>query len=408
MISASAPSTFSQRITLRILLSLLVVWPVLISLPGSARAVDDQEPVYEKGSLILGPYLLLHPGGFLQIRWETFGESKGGIELQAPDGTSHWIPASLLPASEETIRLPGRMYAADLTELTPCNKYEYRLVPFQGKGEKQRFTAPPHPGSLCEDGLRFVVYGDSRGHHRRHAKVAEQIQRASPHLVLNVGDIVDYARQTSGWQMFFKTAAQVLRSAPILFAPGNHEKHRDPSFGAAMIARYFRGPGHHSVDFGSAHFVVLDLYFGRALDGSGKRWLENDLSEVSPDTPVFVILHNPVYSFGKHSISRLVRSLRPPFRKYRVTAVFAGHAHIYEHFHIDGTHYLTLGGGGTTFHKTRVNVVKEQEKFLVETGRFHHFLLGMISNDTIHFQVVNTDTSEVADEWQMPKGRPIP
>jgi hypothetical protein len=107
-------------------------------------------------------------------------------------------------------------------------------------------------------------------------------------------------------------------------------------------------------------------------------WLEARLSEARAGDGVdhlVVILHHPLYSVymaedgGGDSLAPLRRPYEPLFRKYDVTAVFAGHLHIYERFYVphdgrptatdkppasyphdrQGIHHLTIGPSGSGF-----------------------------------------------------------
>lgn len=69
---------------------------------------------------------------------------------------------------------------------------------------------------------------------------------------------------------------------------------------------------------------------------------------------MFAFLHHQIYSTGDFSCARVMHEyLRPVFDEFRVDAVFYGHDHHFEAFHVGrdepwgGTHYVVTGGGGS-------------------------------------------------------------
>jgi hypothetical protein len=79
------------------------------------------------------------------------------------------------------------------------------------------------------------------------------------------------------------------------------------------------------------------------------QWLEHDLGRSQNSQFRFVVMHEPPFTVNhKHPnhVSTWTPTLVPMFDKYRVTAVFAGHDHNYQHHLKDGIHYVVTGGGG--------------------------------------------------------------
>ena len=373
-----------------------------------AQKMDkDLIPRPSAGTLLIGPYLVGAGRDSVRIRWEVMGEREGAVVLA--DGTGKEVRESgtLLTADPETIHLPGRIYEVEFFELQPCTTYSYRLIPFEARGSLHTFrTAPPQGGS-CPEGVRIMVYGDSRTNHKIHASLMPSLEQTQPHLLVNVGDIVHTARRVYEWHKFFEIERRLLSSAPLAIVPGNHEGYKDKKFGSAMMDRYFRagrhgGSGHYSFDYGPIHFTMLDLYWGEALNKSGGTWLQKDLAAVRKGQYKFVILHEPVYSFGHHVPKAHLTALRAVFSEHGVHAVCAGHSHIYEHFLADGTHYLTLGGTGAPFHEPRENPVASEEPYLVKTGKFHNFLLVNVTAEGLTFEIIDSDRDMTVEKWVVP------
>lgn len=146
---------------------------------------------------------------------------------------------------------------------------------------------------------------------------------------------------------------------------------------------------YYSFDHGGVHFVVLrvnmnsfDLETCRKCRDQADyddyynvhqlHWLEADLEAARKDPAtraIFVFLHAPVFGSGdRHGNTPSWKRLAGLFTQHRVSAVFSGHAHVYERsvpIVVDGaapegvrddgrgTFYVTTGGGGATLHGFR-------------------------------------------------------
>ena len=99
---------------------------------------------------------------------------------------------------------------------------------------------------------------------------------------------------------------------------------------------------------GIVQFFALDTNPNAAWEQQ-LRWLEDNLAS-SLATWKIVFGHHAIYSSGKHGRnSDLIRRLTPLFSKYGVQLYCNGHDHHYERTKpIDGTVYLTAGGGAST------------------------------------------------------------
>jgi predicted phosphodiesterase len=366
---------------------------------------EDFVPRPPAGTLLLGPYLVDPDATSVRVRWEVMGELDSEVVLTMPDGKERHGAGLLRNAEELTFSLPGRVYEAEVNQLESCTTYSYRLLPFDNKDSPLRsFRTSPLPGKLCPDGVRIMVYGDSRTNHKFHTSLVPAMVAAKPQLLVNIGDIVHSAKRVYEWHKFFQIERELLASAPIAIAPGNHEAYHGEDYGAELMRRYFRGrshggTGHYSFDYGPCHFAILDLYWGEPIAAAGREWLRQDLASVPEGRYKFVVLHAPIYSFGHHAPTEELKALRPLLAKMGVTAVFSGHSHVYEHFNVEGIHYLTVGGTGAPFHTPNEHVVEAEEQYQVKTGRFYHFLTMDATAKGIHFRIVDSKKNRVVEEW---------
>jgi acid phosphatase type 7 len=387
---------------------LLTVSILLLAMAHQAWAEEEEiAPPPLAGTLLAGPYLMGPEPGQMVVQWEIQGPKDSAIILLLADGTEGRHAGQLMPADQLTRKLLGRVYRVVLADLEPCTRYRYRLVPFELE-TTHAFRTPPRPGEYCSAPVSIAVIGDTRSHPTRHAKVVNEMLPHQPDLVINTGDVISYARRIDQWHEFFGVARPLLADAPLALAPGNHEGYEDEPFGAAMMERYFglpgrSGVGHYSFDYGAVHVVILDPYWGRPLSDKGKRWLRADLAAVPKDRFKLVAIHTPLYSFGRHKVYSTAIGLREVMKEYGVHAVFSGHSHTYEHFLADGTHYLTLGGGGASFHEPNMQVIPEEQHLLLNSGKFHHFLLIDVDSEGLRMRVFNTDEKVIHEEWKIPK-----
>ncbi len=117
----------------------------------------------------------------------------------------------------------------------------------------------------------------------------------------------------------------------------------------------------YAVDYGSAHLVMLNLYYnGRSdmglrngrVDESLLQWLENDLSR-NRKAVVLVFGHEP--AFARMSRGGISPETRDRFwallEKYGVMAYICGHEHKYERIRPRGRVWqVTAGNAGNTAH----------------------------------------------------------
>lgn len=264
----------------------------------------------------------------------------------------------------------------------------------------------------------FVVLGDTQFHENRcHAGPPElnafpqAVLSLSPDFVVGVGDLMHEGRHLDAYHVFTNCLSELLDRLPFLPAIGNHDmdyEHgltnyrayleqqlfmRNPAIYGEDYAADFSigyadshdGPGpsgknhntQYSFKYGNAYFLVMEQG-SRWETNTPVAWVERKLRLASGDASVahiFVVTHHPLYStyMPEGPAGDALLPVRVPyerlFRRYNVTAVFTGHAHIYERFFVpdddkptrhlgrqklfthDGTgiHHITVGPSGSAF-----------------------------------------------------------
>lgn len=122
------------------------------------------------------------------------------------------------------------------------------------------------------------------------------------------------------------------------------------------------GPTCYSYNISGVHFVSLDDVITtnkggttdkdsrgnmRGVTENDMKWLKEDLSYVSDDTPVIVSIHVPLFNFrGKpnkgnttDSINATVEAITAPFKKFKKVLFISGHTHFLyntENYDVDG------------------------------------------------------------------------
>ncbi len=210
-------------------------------------------------------------------------------------------------------------------------------------------------------------------------------------FVLTGGDLVydalgvGYARADSLFKLYAQTTA--LLKVPVFNTVGNHDlfgiypesnvdkSHPDYKYG---LFRKYLGKTYYSFDHKGWHFIVLNSvgekdrkYIGE-IDEEQKKWLQEDLSNISSETPVAIVVHIPFLStyWQRHIRGPNPRSPEGAYitnrteilnmlEKHNLRLVLQGHTHWIEDIYINNkTRFIT--GGSVSGHSWRGN--KDVEK----------------------------------------------
>jgi outer membrane protein assembly factor BamB len=170
--------------------------------------------------------------------------------------------------------------------------------------------------------LRFVQGSDTHIGAIEGAAAAKAIASAGgvlplPYFLVLTGDLT----QGNGDAEFqVVTAAVADLAVPFVSVPGNHDYYD----GGANYRKYM-GPTTYSFDAGGTHFVVLES----TDPGVMLPFLDADLADVAPGTPLVAFLHYPPASEGDAVFVDGLRSRG-------VTRLFTGHLHRNRRFDYDG------------------------------------------------------------------------
>ena len=298
----------------------------------------------------ISPYVQHVTSDAASILWESSAPTRGTVWYglkDADDGAGTFV-VEAVDVSHHELRLE---------RLKPATIYHYRVALDAGAiRDKARwkvghFRTAPRPGTPQASKIRFVVYGDNQNKRDEtcagHRKIVTVIRKLQPEFVIHMGDLISQDGLKAWGKWWFEPTAPLVRNTPIFPCWGNTEvSHQKENW-----RRIFALPGNetwYEFTWGNARFIAL-YSFGKTREQTA--FLEKTLADAAKkDQFVFVYFHVPPYSSGPYGRrqegKRYWKTWCPLLEKYKVTAVFHGHEHCYEHAVVNGVHYVITGGGG--------------------------------------------------------------
>ena len=351
-----------------------------------------------RAELIKGPYLQnVTPSG-ITIMWQAQPAGPALVVVEGPG----------LPATGRTIAVPPVAVARVAVDgLAPSTRYRYRVDLGAGgpsaahaQGE---FATAPEVGANAP--FSFIVYGDCGSSAVRQRRVVERATAEVPDFILGTGDLVNHGDRPADWQTWFDIQKPLLRESAIFPTLGNHDRQRRGE-SVEVFRRFFTLPGgvafstdtaprYYAFSYGSARFLVLDSNAKLAGLAEHTAWLERELAAARRDPRVrhiFIALHHPAYSISLHGGSRRVREHWVPlFEKYRVSAVFSGHDHVYERAEANGIPYFVAGGGGALPYELDRRPTKIDRAAVKRFAPVNHYVRVSVVGDRVEASAILPD-----------------
>jgi 3',5'-cyclic AMP phosphodiesterase CpdA len=341
-------------------------------------------------------------------------------------------------------------------------------APFAQTAQEQvrAITAPRNP--LPEEGasadvsrFSFLVYGDTRGRRDgtqeqyEHSLIVDSalltIKRLEKgqfpvRFVLQTGDAVVNGRNAQQWNKSFVDLINRITTeggVPYYLAPGNHDVTGAPALDSPLrkegLKNYLDAIGNlippdgaprrldgyptYAFGYGNAFFLALDSNI--ATDDRQLDWAKSQLEGLDRKRyrHVVAFFHHPVFSSGPHGgavveppSAALRARYMPLFRRHRVSILFAGHEHLFEHWveryedpegrkhRLD---HIVTGGGGAPLYPYRgepdlrdyakTNAAEKVSlDHVVKPGMDpgdnpYHYLLVQVDGDRIRMEVIGVD-----------------
>jgi predicted phosphodiesterase len=311
-----------------------------------------------------GPWVSLTSTTSARLRFETLADRAAKVTLWF-DGAAHektptlsaqnltykWPTTDFTTSPDLMPDLPGLHVLQDVAidGLTPGEQYKWQVDLGQGDVRSGTFRSPPADA----DAVRLGWIADTM--RPTSDQVVAPLLAASPDVVVHGGDIQYQTNPLDTWNGFFDSISPLTAVAPLHFTVGNHEFEGQDEIDV-MYDRLTRGQGapgstlrYSSFRYGPALAVCLDTESSNLQDATSahRQWLEALISSATAKATI-VCMHRPLYTLSQYwwqdTTSR--EALHALFLANNVRLVMAGHAHCYEHFVVDGVHYVVDGGGG--------------------------------------------------------------
>jgi 3',5'-cyclic AMP phosphodiesterase CpdA len=204
----------------------------------------------------------------------------------------------------------------------------------------------------------------------------------APEFILHTGDVITdafWASEASAkkqWEIY-RGLMKEHCTLPVRYTLGNHDVNfgwglggdGTPFPGKSLALEQLELPSpYYSFDHGGWHFIVLDNTqqggwdgFQIFLDDKQFAWLEKDLQETDPDTPILIASHAPILTvtcfFEPHAkthpdglvidnscVHQDVVKIHNLFRKHRnVKLCLSGHYHQVDHVQYLGVQHICGG-----------------------------------------------------------------
>ena len=201
--------------------------------------------------------------------------------------------------------------------------------------------------------IHFLVFGDSKGS-IHFPDVLKRADSLKPDFCITTADLVNKGAGRRGeidYALLDSMGGWFMRKYPMWPTVGNHEESGGDN-GVENFTNFFgMEKAMYSFEYGNAKFIALP--WPKINEDSTKLdWLENELKSAQ-GKHIFIYKHRPHYTVGRKSYSDVEgepTATTKLYDKYKVTAVFSGHDHIYYRTKRNSTHYIISAGAGATIY----------------------------------------------------------
>jgi hypothetical protein len=245
----------------------------------------------------------------------------------------------------------------------------------------QRAALPGRP-----DSVKFAVIGDNGTGDRPQFDIAQQMTAARARfpfeLVIMLGDNMYGRQQPQDFVDKFERPYAALLQAGVSFhaALGNHDDPGNVSYKGFNMG----GARYYSFVRKQVRFIALD---SNQLDPRQQAWIDSTLQQAQEPWKI-CYFHHPLYSdASRHGSDVSLRvALEPLLTKYGVSAVFAGHDHIYERLRPQkGISHFVAGSSG----QLRRGDTRPSAMTAAFFDQDQAFMLVEIDNEEMFFQAIS-------------------
>ncbi len=406
-----------------------------------------------------GPYIAMHGENGMQVSWDTpqeqlsevkYGKTSTNLNLVATGG-EYWWWNNNTPTLHHCVLLPN---------LDAGTKYYYKVSNFDET--IYYFTTAPLPSSGSD--VCFTIVGDTQGASSHQqlmiGREVTQIGLDKLNFTVICGDSVNDDDDINEWAMLFdkKSYGRITPYVPWQATSGNHEtgcnvdgcetrgnfkkfQQNNFTYGYAEDDLWDVGC-YYSFNYSNVHFVILDPFENGTSNFTQRQldWLDQDLAR-NANMWKFLAFHLSIYSTSSHGpYPALQAQLEPVMYKHKVNAIFYGHDHIFEAYHVNRTSLeypgtmaiMCAGGGGSLKEVTNPDkmgdrvwngTVNEQGNAIIHVNaqsnpaiaslpgaqyqlygeRVHHYVKVMVHGDSATIAAYRTFDGSLIQSYTIPR-----
>lgn len=185
----------------------------------------------------------------------------------------------------------------------------------------------------------------------------------------------------NNYRVFKKSLAKL--NIPTIVAVGDNEVSDN---GAFRFYEHF-GPLYYSYSVGESYFIFLDTTGSTSL-AMQKQWIDKELMLASTFKYRFVFMNKPPFDVKVNNFldkskqyiddKEFSNYIQEVFPRYKVTAVFASGAEIFESKEINGVPYFISGGAGGSL-------------ILNNADSFYHYIKVSVTDNGIKCEIIKQD-----------------
>ncbi len=256
------------------------------------------------------------------------------VSLGNPNKVTQDVTLTLSNIRTEAVIVSGLAPVSREIVSPTAVRFGFRLPP--------EATSPVAFKTPAGEVFSFAVIGDNRDGNDVYRRLLSRLNQVNPAFVINGGDLVP-SGTAEEYGEFLRDSANL--SVPYYTVLGNHDIQHD----GRGLYNSLLAPNYYAFIWGNCQFLILDDADG-GMDETQFEWLEDRL-EHRTTKHLFLILHRPPFDprpAQRHAMNSpsLGERLMALAAKYRVSAVFAAHIHLYWHGVREGVPYYITGGAG--------------------------------------------------------------
>lgn len=291
-----------------------------------------------------------------------------------------------------------RHVEVSVTGLSPATQYCYRV---NGAAKDGRFVTAPADKSP----FSFFILGDTQTDPDVSRQIAARMLETDPaaSFALHMGDLTGNGDDMETWECeWWDPMADFMLYLPVYPVMGNHDGD------ASCFLRYFGILGdnstNYSFDWGSVHFIVLDVTGTLDENSDTVTWLKKELEEIREAVFTVVCHHMPPYlsttADDEGSVARQ-EILVPIYERYGVALVLSGDMHGYQHHFTNNIHYVISAGGGGRLYDYGLPL----EGMTLQLEKTHNFSRCSVEATSLHFITYDIE-GNILDDFIITKRTP--